>query len=153
MIVNSKGVPFFVEFGAPKVAGIDPVSMEIHKCPLPNPDARPRRVAITADDVIWYSDFARGYLGRLDPKTGKVTEWPSPGGPQSQPHGIAIVPGAVFYCESNTLTRFDPKTEKFQTWVIPAGGGVVRSMMVTKDGNHLSMAESGVNKIALAEVK
>ena len=101
MVVNSKGVPFFVEFGAPKVASIDPVTMEIHEYPLPNADARPRRVAITADDVIWYSDFARGYLGRLDPKTGKVTEWPSPSGPQSQPYGIAIVHGAVFYCESN----------------------------------------------------
>jgi virginiamycin B lyase len=63
---------------------------------------------------------------------------------------------AVFYCESNTkpntLTRFDPKTEKFQTWAIPGGGGVVRNMMVTKDGNHLVMAESGVNKVALAEI-
>jgi len=157
MVVNSKGVPFFVEFGAPKVASIDPVTMEIHEYPLPNPDARPRRVAITADDVIWYSDFSRGYLGRLDPKTGKVTEWPSPSGPQSQPYGIAIVHGAVFYCESNTkpntLTRFDPKTEKFQTWTIPGGGGVVRNMMVTKDGSHLAMAESGVNKVALAEIK
>jgi virginiamycin B lyase len=35
----------------------------------------------------------------------------------------------------NTLVRFDPKTEKVQTWVIPFGGGVVRNMDVTRDGN------------------
>ena len=49
------------------------------------------------------------------------------------------------------LVRFDPKTEKFQTWAIPSGGGVVRNMMATKEGN-LVLAESGVNKVALVEI-
>ena len=53
--------------------------------------------------------------------------------------------------QPNTLVRFDPKTEKFQTWAIPSGGGVVRNMMATKDGN-LVLAESGVNKVALVEI-
>ena len=49
--------------------------------------------------------------------------------------------------------RFDPKTEKFQTLDrFPSGGGVVRNMMATRDGN-LVMAESGVNKVALVEVQ
>ena len=47
---------------------------------------------------------------------------------------------SIWYSESavkpNTLVRFDPKTEKFQTWAIPSGGGVVRNMMPTRDGNH-----------------
>jgi virginiamycin B lyase len=51
----------------------------------------------------------------------------------------------------NTLVRFDPRTEKFQTWIIPAGGGVVRNMMVTRDGN-LVLAESAVNRIALVTI-
>jgi virginiamycin B lyase len=84
-----------------------------------------------------------------------VTEWASPGGPKSQPYGIVFLNGAVWYSESavkpNTLVRFDPKTEKFQTWIIPGGGGVVRNMMVTRDGN-IAITESGVNKIALAEI-
>jgi virginiamycin B lyase len=61
----------------------------------------------------------------------------------------------IWYCESavrpNTLVRFDPKTEKFQSWIIPSGGGVVRNMMPTKDGS-LVMAESGVNRVALAKL-
>ena len=156
MVVSSKGVPFFVEFGSNKVASIDPDTMAIREFPLPNADSRPRRVAITSDDVIWYSDYSRGYLGRLDPATGKVTEWPSPGGPKSQPYGITALNDVIWYSESavrpNTLVRFDPKTEKFQTWVIPSGGGVVRNMMVTRDGN-LVMAESGVNKVALVDIQ
>ena len=51
----------------------------------------------------------------------------------------------------NTLVRFDTQTEKFQTWVIPSGGGVVRNMMATPDGN-LVLACSGVNRVALVEV-
>ena len=53
--------------------------------------------------------------------------------------------------DPNTLVRFDPKTETFQTWPIPSGGGVVRNMMPTADGN-LVLACSGVNRIALVDV-
>ena len=155
MVVNSKGIPFFVEFGANKIASIDPNTMEIHEYELPNAETRPRRVAITSDDVLWYSDYARGYLGRFDPKTGKAAEWPSPGGPKSRPYGIATINNVVWYSESavrpNTLVRFDSQTEKFQTWVIPSGGGVVRNMMATRNGD-LVMACSGVNRIALVEM-
>ena len=156
MAVNSKGIPFFAEFGANKLASIDPQSMAITEYPLLNPRARPRRIAITSDDVIWYSDYARGYLGRFDPQTGKQTEWPSPGGTQAAPYGITAMGGAIWYSESgvtpNTLVRFDSVAKTFQTWPIPSGGGVVRNMMPTSDGN-LVLACSGVNRIALVEVR
>jgi virginiamycin B lyase len=130
--------------------------MAIREFVLPNVETRPRRVAITSDDVIWYSDYSRGYLGRFDPKTGKASEWPSPGGPRSQPYGITSLKDVIWYSESavrpNTLVRFDPKTEKFQTWVIPSGGGVVRNMMTTADGN-LVMACSAVNRVALVQIQ
>jgi virginiamycin B lyase len=156
MVISSTNVPFLVEFGANRVASLDPVTMAIKEYPLPNPDTRPRRIAISSDDAIWYSDYSRGYLGRLDPKTGAVKEWASPGGPRSQPYGIAVWKDIVWYSESavkpNTLVRFDPKTEKFQTWAIPSGGGVVRNMMPTRDGN-LALACSGVNRVALVEIR
>ena len=155
MIVSSNGVPFFVEFGTNKIASIDPGTMAIREYTLTNEDTRPRRVAIDNDDVLWYSDYSRGYLGRFDPKTGEAREWPSPSGPKSQPYAITFSNGAIWYVESatkpNALVRFDPKTEKFQTWKIPGGGAVVRNMMPTKDGD-LVIAESGLNMVALVEV-
>ena len=124
--------------------------MVIREWTLPDPASRPRRLAIDRQDNIWYSDYSRGYLGRLDPATSQVKEWLSPGGAKSQPYGIAVIDGKVWYSESgvqpNTVVMFDPATEKFQTWPIPSGGGVVRNVSVTKDGN-LAMALSGVNKI------
>ena len=134
---------------------VDPVTMEIKEWTLPNAESRPRRIAITADDAVWYADYSRGYLGRLDTKTGKVTEWPSPGGPKSQPYGITAIEGIIWYSESavrpNTMVRFDPKAETFQTWIIPGGGGVVRNIMPTRDGN-IAIAESGVNKVGLVVI-
>jgi virginiamycin B lyase len=80
----------------------------------------------------------------------------SPSGTQTQPYGIASIGNMIWYSESsvkpNTMVRFDPKTEKFQTWIIPSGGGVVRNMMRTSNGN-LVIAESGVNKVAVVEIK
>ena len=103
-------------------------------------------------------DYGRGYLGRLDPKTGKATEWatPSGAGPDSQPYAITAVGNIVWYVESgvtpNMLVRFDPATEKFQSWPIPSGGGVVRHMVAAPDGT-LWLACSGVDRIARVEVK
>ena len=155
MVVNSKNIPFFVEFGSNKFGSIDPNIMAIREYVLPNPESRPRRVAITSDDVIWYSDYSRGYLGRYDLANGKSGEWASPGGPQSQPYGIVAINDVIWYSEAgvspNTVVRFDPKTEKFQTWKIPSGGGVVRNVDVTKDGN-IAIACSGVNRVGLVEI-
>jgi len=155
MAVNSKNVVFIVLFGTNKVASIDK-NMQVKEYPLPDAGARPRRIAISPDDMIWYADFARGFLGRLDPATGQVKEWQSPSGPKSQPYGIVFTKGALWYNESfakpNTIVRFDPKTEKFQSWAIPGGGDIVRNMDVLPDGNPI-LANSLVNQVGLVTIK
>ncbi|MGE0404894.1 MAG: hypothetical protein AB7O65_01245 [Candidatus Korobacteraceae bacterium] len=155
MVVNSKGVPWFCEFGTNKLASIDPKTMAITEYTLPE-SAKPRRIAVAADDSIYYTDYARGYLGRFDPRTGKTEEWASPGGPESNPYGIAIPrDGMVYYSESgvqpNTMVRFDPKSKQFSTVAVPSGGGVIRHMVATPKGD-IFIACSGVNKVGLVEV-
>ena len=156
IVVTSTGVPFFCEFNTKKLASIDPATLRITEYALPE-GARPRRLAVAADDTIYYTDYARGYLGHLDPKTGKVAEWPTPGHPMPNPYGIAITPdGMVWFSEAgvnpNTLVRFDPRTKAFRSWPIPSGGGVVRHMVATPDG-RLYLACSGVNKVAVVEIR
>ena len=41
MVVNSKGIPFFVEFGSNKIASIDPHTMAIHEYVLPHDELPP----------------------------------------------------------------------------------------------------------------
>ena len=156
VLVNSKGVPHVVLFGTNKIARVDPKTLDIREYSLPDPGARPRRMAYDGNDLIYYTDYPRGTLGRLDPQSGKVVEWPSPGGPKSEPYGIVFAKGAIWYSESgtrpNTIVRFDPKSEKFQTWAIPSGGYIVRKMDVTPEGNPV-IATSTVNGVGLVEVK
>ena len=154
--VDSNNLLWYVDYRQPKLASVNADTMEIKEYTLPRADARPRRIGITADNMIWYADFPMGYIGRLDPKTGQFKEWVSPGGLQSRPYGMDTVGDIVWYSESgvkpNTLVRFDPKTEQFQTWAIPSRGHVVRFIDATPEGN-ITMALSGINRVALAEVK
>jgi virginiamycin B lyase len=154
--VNSKGEPWYVDFRGNRIGSIDPATGKITEHELPNPDSRPRRIALTPDDVVWYTDYPRGRLGRYDPRTGEVKEWLSPGGEKSRPYGIASVGNVIWYAESysrpNILVRFDTETEEFQSWIIPSGGGVVRNMMATPDGD-LVLACSAVNQVAYVDVE
>src|SRR4030095_12856497 len=67
--INSKGVPFFCELGTNKMAKIEPTTMEITEYPL-DEGVRPRRLAIAADDKVYFTDYQGGRLGRLDPGSG-----------------------------------------------------------------------------------
>ena len=155
MVMTTKGIPVVCDFGTNKIIEIDPETLAIKEHTLPHAESRPRRIAISPDDIIWYADYSRGFLGRLDLATDQASEWPSPSGPTSQPYGITYLKGAIWYVESairpNVLVRFDVTAHTFQTWIIPGGGGVVRNIKATPDGN-IVMAESGVNRIALVEV-
>src|SRR5947207_504058 len=75
--VNSQGVPFFCEFFTNKLASIDPKTMAIREYPLPE-RVRPRRLAIDGNDLVYFTAYERGHLGRLDPNTGEVKLWNSP---------------------------------------------------------------------------
>ena len=133
--------PWFSYWGSNKIATIDPVNLEVKEYVLPDSKTRIRRMGVTSDDMIWYGDWSNGKLARFDPKTGAVKEWNGPSGPMAQPYGMTVIDDIIWYVESNTrpnnLVRFDPKTEKFQTFPIPnGGGGIVRHMMPTADGNN-----------------
>src|SRR5205085_1888552 len=45
---------------------------------LPRKTIEPHDVIVDRDGQVWYSDFGQLFIGRMDPKTGKVTEYPIP---------------------------------------------------------------------------
>jgi virginiamycin B lyase len=152
--VNSKNIPVFCEVGSNKIAAIRPENLDITEYTLPE-TARPRRLAIAADDTVYFTDSKGGNLGMLNMNTGGVTMYPSPGGPESNPDGIAITPdGIVWYSESgvrpNTIVRFDPSTDSFARANIPCGGGGVRNMAAALD-SRIYIACSGVDKVGVVE--
>jgi streptogramin lyase len=54
---------------------------------LPRKDSLPHDVVVDADGKAWYSDFGAQFIGELDPKTGKVTDYALPVLREEQPKG------------------------------------------------------------------
>ena len=39
---------------------------------------QPHDVMLDEHGIVWFTHFAEQFLGKMDPKTGKVTEYPIP---------------------------------------------------------------------------
>ncbi len=95
------------------------VAQEVQYFDLPKGD-RPHDVAPAPDGTVWYTGQRAGVLGRLDPKTGKITRVPL--GKGSAPHGVIVGPdGAAWVTDGglNAMVRVDADTLKVKSWPLP----------------------------------
>src|SRR5262245_37905879 len=88
------------------------LASSIVEYPLPRPRVFPHDPAVDRDGIVWYTDQSNSYIGRLDPKSGAVTDYATPT-PKSGPHGIVVAPapdGGVWYTGNfvGRLGRLDP---------------------------------------------
>ena len=108
---------------------------------LPRPDAAPHDTEIGPDGNIWYVDFVSPYIGKLDPKTGDVTEYDLPIQKPGYAVGglnIAIGQDGMIYASTMhqaQVVRLNPKTEEMETflfpyWDVDSIGGDARVTMV-----------------------
>lgn len=92
---------------------------------LPRPTIMPHDAIVDEHGSVWYSDFGDQDLGRLDPKTGKVTQWPVPKPKADFPEGMLDIEEAkdgtiwLGMMSQGGLARFDPKTEQFRIYKAP----------------------------------
>ncbi|HEY3917286.1 MAG TPA: carboxypeptidase regulatory-like domain-containing protein [Stellaceae bacterium] len=92
---------------------------------LKRPDAQPHDVVRTADGMVWYADFGHQFIGSLDPKTGKVVDYPLPMVKAGFPTGtLDLEPDPsgslwVSMMYQTGIARFDTKTKKFIVYPIP----------------------------------
>src|SRR6202047_3321325 len=92
---------------------------------LPNRLIQPHDVALDRDGTVWYSDFGQMFLGKMDAKTGKVTQYPIPETKKGFPVGTLNLEFdsndnpwvGVMY--QSAIAKFDKKTETFKTWSTP----------------------------------
>jgi virginiamycin B lyase len=92
---------------------------------LPNSQIEPHDVALDRSGTVWYSDFGQMFLGKMDPTTGKVTQYPIPETKKGFPVGTLNLEFdkddnpwvGVMY--QGSIAKFDKKTETFQTWSTP----------------------------------
>jgi virginiamycin B lyase len=117
IVLDPHGDPWVALLGTHKVVRIDAESLELEHYDEASPESRARRIEVTRDGTVWYGDEARGYLGRIDPKTGAVKEYPMPGGKESRPYALTRDgQGRLWVSQSGPdkkLVAFDPRSARF----------------------------------------
>jgi virginiamycin B lyase len=92
---------------------------------LPNRLIQPHDVMLDHDGAVWYSDFGQMFLGKMNPNTGKVTQYPIPETKKGFPVGTLNLEidkdnnpwiGVMY---QSAIAKFDRKTETFRTWSTP----------------------------------
>lgn len=137
--LDSNGNVWVVLLGTNKLAFVDADAFTLTEIDMPRSATRPRRIGITSDDLVWYVDYAEGYLGHYNPKTESFKEWPTPGQQSdgargSGPYGMAVdAQDRLWFVETfpdpNRFIGFDPASESFiDAADVPSGGGTVRHM-------------------------
>jgi len=111
-------------------------------------DSRPHDVAVAADGKVWYSGKRKGYLGLLDPKTGKDENIPIGAG--SAPHGVIVAPdGAAWLTDGglNANVRYNPATKKFDYYMLPPHlpNANLNTGVFDKDGVYWFTGQNGVH--------
>jgi virginiamycin B lyase len=135
---------------------------------LPRPTAMPHDVILDQSGNAWYSDFGHQFIGKLDGKTGKVTEYPVPVLKAELPPGNLDI---EFDKAGNLwvglmlqagIAKFDPKTEQFTMIPLPKeiNNNSTQQAMVMPNSSDVdgkvwmnSVGIPGVHRVDLASMK
>lgn len=112
---------------------------------LPRETIQPHDVVVDADGIAWYSSFGEQFLGRLDPKTGKATEYPLPLHKPGFPTGSLglrtdkagdLWLGNMYQA---TMVKFDRKSETFKFFPLPPEQNIDAAQvnMVSPQSSHV----------------
>lgn len=115
---GARSAPTVVTVTAPAPEG-GTVSLRLQAYPVP-PNSHPHDVAPAADGGVWFTAQRAGYLGHLDPATGKVIQVPL--GTDSAPHGVIVGPDKAAWITDgglNAIVRVDAATREVRTFPLP----------------------------------
>jgi len=92
---------------------------------LPRREIQPHDVVVDPDGMVWFSHFGEQFLSKMDPRTGKTTDYPIPVQKPDHPKGTLdlevdqagdIWVGLMY---QTGVARFDRRTETFRMYPIP----------------------------------
>jgi virginiamycin B lyase len=113
---------------------------------LPRETIEPHDVVVDDRGMVWFSSFGEQNLGRLDPKTGKVSEFAIPEHKPDFPTGLLGLrsdpQGNLWFGNmyQATIAKFDPRTETFKFWPLEGEENIDAAQV-----NMVSPQSSGVD--------
>ena len=100
-----------------------PAEVSFKAWQAPTPGSRPHDPLAANDGALWYTGQLANVLGRVDPKTGEIKEFPLKT-PHSGPHGLQEDKDGNIWYTGNTgslIGKLDPKTGQVTEY--PDSGG------------------------------
>jgi virginiamycin B lyase len=97
-----------------------PLSISFKEWVTPTPGQRSRDPVEAADGSIWWAGQWANLIGRIDPATGAMKEWPLPD--NSMPHTVTPdAEGNIWYTgnKNASVGKLDPKTGKITVYKMP----------------------------------
>jgi virginiamycin B lyase len=111
----------FPEKGKPAGASVaGPVKVTFQSWSAPTPGSRPHDPLAASDGSLWYTGQMANVLGRVDPKTGEIKEYPLKTA-HSGPHGLVEDKDGNIWYTGNTgalIGKLDPKTGVVSEYMI-----------------------------------
>jgi virginiamycin B lyase len=147
-VSGSKGLPwsaapdkdgnFWIPFygRGNEVARLNPQTGEVKRFPLPFEETAGVHSAVPGPDgMIYFTEFALNRLAKLDPRTGKITEFQDSGGVtdrRADKHTVRVDAKGNLWSSGSPLSKYDPETGKFTHFTeVPSSYGIT----FDKDGN------------------
>src|SRR6266704_1349345 len=101
----------------------------------------PNDLALDAHGDVWFTEFNADRLGRLDPRTGQMQQYPLTAKQSVEklaPYGVAVDPeGSVWFTESSAdhIGRLDPSTGDIRLFAPP--GPPIAPMEIASDAHGI----------------
>ncbi len=98
-----------------------PVKVSMHSWQVPTPGSRPHDPMAARDGSLWYTGQMANVLGRIDPKTRTIREYPLKTA-HSGPHGLAEDRAGNIWYTGNTgalVGKLNPKTGQVTEYKMP----------------------------------
>lgn len=113
-----------------------PANVSFKEWSLPTKGSRPHDPLATPDGALWYTGMFANKLGRVDTKTGNITEFPltTPG---SGPHGlVADRDGNIWFTANSKgyIGKLEPTTGHITEYTLPEGARDPHTPIFDHDG-------------------
>ena len=102
-------------------ATVADLRLTIHEWDIPSKGGHPHDPAVGPDGSLWFTEQMVSKLGRLDPKTGEMKEFPLKG-PNDGPHGlVADRDGNIWYTGNFAayIGKLNPRTGEVTQYKMP----------------------------------
>jgi streptogramin lyase len=135
--IDHEGRVWFAEYWGGAITRFDPATKTFKRYVLQTWPNNLRRLDADSKDNMWFATWGYmgkyGFLGRIDRKTGGMTEFTIP---IEYGHPYDVRPDAednIWVAQDNYLAKFDPKTLSFTIYPMPERTDEIK-LEVTLDG-------------------